>query len=272
MKSKFKVFLGPAGIPISSKSYDTVEGVKRVAELGLRAMEVEFVHSIYMNNQMAESVGKEAKDRGVRLSVHAPYYVNLCTDDARKLAASKMRIFKSAERAKVMGATVVVFHPGFYGMLKEQDAFERIVTACEEIVERVPNDVKIGLETTGKISAFGTLDEVVSVCKKVRNCVPVIDFAHVFARQDGAIDYGKVLDTVKPLRLEHLHTHFSNIEFTTRGERSHAVLDSAPPFEPLAKEILRRKQPITIICESPILELDSLRMKGIFEKLGHNWA
>ncbi|GAI47372.1 unnamed protein product, partial [marine sediment metagenome] len=44
-----------------------------------------------------------------------------------------------------------------------------------------------------------------------------------------------------------------------------------PPFERLAREVLKRKVNITLISESPTLEQDSLEMKRIFEKLGYEF-
>lgn len=265
-----KIFLGPAGIPTMVKG-GTFDGVKGVAKLGLDAMEVQFTHGVRMGMNLAKDVGKVAKNHNVLLSVHAPYYINLCTNDKDKLEASKKRMIDSVVRAEAMGAYVVVFHAGFYGKLEKDEAFNRVLRACKEIVKITPRNVKLGLETGGKSESFGTLDEIVSICKKLKGCVPVIDFAHIYARQVGKIDYKEVLDTVKTLRLKHLHTHFSNIEYTAKGERSHLSLDHRPSFEPLAKEILKRKLQITIISESPILEQDSLKMKSIFEKLGHKF-
>jgi len=261
------IFLGPAGIPASVKG-STIDGVRRVAELKLTAMEVEFVYGVRMGMQMAKEVGEAARGAAVRLSVHAPYYINLCSDERAKLAASKKRIMESVERAEDMRADIVVFHPGFYGKLEKAEAFDRVAAACTELADNAPKDVKLGIETTGKSGAFGTLDEIIDVCKNVHGCVPVVDFAHIYARNVGKIDYEKVLDALNPLKLAHVHSHFSNIEYTAKGERNHLVLDGHPAFRPLAQEILKRKLGITIICESPVLELDALRMKHVFEKLG----
>jgi len=71
------------------------------------------------------------------------------------------------------------------------------------------------------------------------------------------------------LRLGRLHVHFSGIEFTAKGEKNHVVLDSSPPFEPLAREILDRNLDVTIISESPVTWQDSQKMRKIFEKLGY---
>jgi deoxyribonuclease IV len=273
MADKFSISLGTAGIPHTTKGSDTASGVRRVAELGLQAMEVEFVRGIHMGNEAALQVGAVAKECDVSLSVHAPYFINLCSDDEKKIEASKKRIQDSAELAGVMGASIVVFHPGYYGKLEETEAARRVRDACIEMKSKIPSSVLLGLETAGKNASFGTLTETVKICKEVRGLVPVVDFAHMYARQGGVIDYGKIFDGLKPLRLRHLHTHFSNVEFTARGERKHLAIGNRPPFGPLAKHILERKPKIgiTIISESPAQELDSLKMKSVFEKLGYSF-
>ncbi len=272
-----KVFLGPAGIPLGSKGSSTIEGIKTVAELNLQAMEVEFVRGVHMSNSMAKECGKSSRELGIGLSIHAPYYVNLSSVEMEKIAASKKRIMDSVERADAMGAKVVVFHPGYYGKMDKEEVFRVTRDACADMIEDMKSkgitDVKLGLETTGKHSAFGTLDELVKLCRQlgVSYCVPVIDFAHLYARQGGKIDYGEVFDKVEPLKLAHIHAHFSNIQFTKAGERSHLVLDGSPAFKPLAEEVLKRKLSITIISESPMLEMDSLKMKATFEHLDYNF-
>lgn len=258
-----KIKLGPAGNCTSASG--TEDSLKTVKELGLNAQEIEFVRSVYLSNEKAEEIGRVAKRLGIELSIHAPYYVNLCSLEKKK--ASMKRILDSVERGEKMGATVVVFHPGYYKDLSKKEAWKRVKKACEEMQKEVV-DVKLGLETTGKHSQFGSLDEIVRICKKLDKCVPVVDFAHLYAKKYGKINYGEIFDKVRKLNMKHLHTHFSNIEYTSKGEKKHLELDHKPDFKPLAKEIIDRDLDITIISESPILEKDSLKMKEIFEELG----
>jgi len=276
------IYLGPAGVPISSENHSTLGGLRRVAELSLNSIEVEFVRGVTMSNDTADEVGKLAKELGILLSVHCPYFINLCSTDRQKLEASKKRILDSVERAYHMGAHIAVFHPGYYVSLTSEAAFEAVERACLDMLDRMKSTgikgVTLGHETTGKISAFGTLDELVRLCKQIRGCEPVVDFAHLFARAAGKIDYAEVFDKLKLLRLKHLHSHFTSMEWTpakTPGygnERRHIPIKfDKPPFEPLAKEILKRKLSITLISESPVLELDSLEMKRVFEKLGYRF-
>lgn len=258
-------------------------GLRRVAELGLNAQEVEFVRRVGMSNEGADEVGKLAKELGILLSVHCPYFVNLCSTEKEKVEASKKRILDSVERAFHMGAHVAVFHPGFYGSLTPEAAFDGVEGACKDMVSWMKSKgikgVALGLETTGKVSQFGTLDEIVRLCKRVRGCEPVVDFAHIYARQAGKIEYAEVFEQLKPLKLKHLHSHFTSMEWNPAkapgqgNERRHLPIEhDKPPFEPLAKEILKRKIDITLISESPVLEQDSLVMKRVFEKRGYKFS
>jgi len=276
------IYLGPAGVSISSKDHSTLGGLRRVAELGLNSMEVEFVRGVSMKNEMADEVGKLAEELSILLSVHCPYFINLCSTDKEKLEASKKRILDSVERAYHMRAHIAVFHPGFYGSLTSEAAFKAVEEACVDMLDRMKSTgikgVALGHETTGKISAFGTLDEIIQICKRVHGCEPVVDFSHLYARAAGKIDYAEVFEKLKPLKLKHLHSHFTSMEWTPAkilgygNERRHLPIKfDKPPFEPLAKEILKRKLRITLISESPLLEQDSLEMKRVFEKLGYRF-
>lgn len=279
---KAKIWLGPAGIPGMCKERSTLAGVRCVAEIGLNAMEIEFVRGITLTQKAAEEVGKIAQELGVRLSVHCPYFINLCSPDKKKVEASKQRILESARRAHAMGADIVVFHPGYYGGRSPEEAYRTVKEADSDMIAKLEkegiDDVFLGHETTGKQSAFGTLEEIVSLCKELSKCRPVVDFAHIYARQGGRIDYAQILDALKPLKLDHLHTHFTAMEWTPAkqagagNEKRHLPMRAGdPPFRPLAEEVLKRGMKITIISESPVLELDSLEMKKIFEKLGYRF-
>jgi len=279
------IYLGPAGVPLASKERSTIAGVRCTAELGLNAFECEFVRRVGMDNEMAKEVGKIAKEFDVHLSVHCPYFVNLCSQEKEKLEASKKRILDSVERAHFMGADVAVFHPGFYGSLTREQAYEAVKQSCEDLIERMKSkkmgDVWLGLETMGKQGTFGSLEEIIGICKDVSGCMPVVDWAHLNCRSAGGLkgqeDYAKIFDELKLLKLKHLHTHVTGAEYTEvesgkGNEKHHLTIDAKKPdFEPLVKEILRRKIDITLISESPTLEQDALVLRRMFEKHGYEF-
>ena len=271
MKAKIK--LGPSGIPAGCKG-TSVDAVGYVKKEGLHCIEIQFVRGVHMKNKMAMEVGEAAKQFGVELSVHAPYYINLASHDKKIQKQSVQRIIDSLERAHHMGAKIVVVHPGYYGNHGPDKAHKIIMEQCQKISDHIVSNkwrVKLGLETTAKKKQYGTLDEINDICKKVKRVAPVIDFGHLFAKQGGAIDYANILDKVKYQK--HIHSHFSNMKKNKQGGYSdiHLPIDHAPPFKPLAKEILKRKLDITIISESPLTDIDSLKMARIFRKLGYSF-
>lgn len=274
-----RILLGPAGIPLAAKSTGTVEGIRKVKELGLGAMEVEFTHGVQMKNELAKKVGEASKETGIKLSVHAPYYINLASLEPKKIKASKQRILQSCERAHYMGASPVVFHPGFYGRYTPQETYKIVKEGILDIIDKIKErgwSVSIAPETTGKASQFGSLDELVTLLKEIgtKHCILCVDFAHLWARNLGVFDYAKAMKKIKTLKLDHLHSHFSQIEYTDKGERRHLTFEEtmeSPPVEKVCEEILNSRQNMTIISESPLLEQDALKMKKIFERLGHKF-
>ena len=273
-----KIFLGPAGVPVVSKERSTLGGLRTVSELGLNAMEVEFVRGVKMNPELAEEVGVLAKELKINLSVHSPYYINLCSKKKQIIEASKRMIIDSADRAERMDAGAVAIHTAYYSGLTPKQAFEMVEQGFEDILDEMKvrgiKNVKLGAETMGRWSQFGSLEETIALSKQLKQAViPFIDWSHLYVRGKGSIDFGKIFDALKPLKLEHIYSHFQNVKKNKQGEwiDVHVPINSHPPFELLAKEVLKRKVDITIISESPILEQDSLKMKRILEKLSYKF-
>lgn len=273
-----KLFIGPAGDCAATKGKGAAASFAHLERIGLNAQELEFVQQVYLKHDAAVEVGKAAVARGVHVSIHAPYYINLCTLDAEKLAASKKRIADSLDRAEALQAPgPIAVHPGFFQGQDKQVCFDAVVDACVELSEKFPKAL-LGLETTGKHSAFGSFKEVLEVCKasKRRNVVPVVDFAHVYARNNGKIDFGAVLDEFLSYGHRELYSHFSGIAFGEKGEKNHLPVSSnSPPFEELARELKKRESKfskVAVVCESPLLEQDALVLKKIAEKNGFSLA
>ncbi len=271
-----KVYLGPAGVPMAAKERSTIGGIKTVSELGLGALECEFVRGVNMKPELAEEVGKVAKEFFVRLSVHSPYFVNLNSQSKKIIEESKKRIFDSADRGERMDADAIAIHCAYYGGNTPEKTFETVKQNLLDIVDRMKQsgikNIKLGVETMGKLSQFGTLDEAIRMSREVKGVVPYIDWAHIFVRQNGKIDYAEIFDKLKVLKLEHINSHFEGVKRNKENKfvDVHVPIEN-PPFEPLAKEILKIKADITIISESPILEQDSLQMKKVLEKLGYKF-
>ena len=63
-----KLNFATAGIPLSTKKPSTIEGIKRVKELDLDAMELEFVHSINITKEKSPEVNKTARENNILLT------------------------------------------------------------------------------------------------------------------------------------------------------------------------------------------------------------
>lgn len=264
-----KINLGPAG----NCDKDILSSLNRLKnELRLQAQEVEFTFGVKMGNDTAKKAGELRQKLEIELSVHAPYYINLSTEEDSKLKNSFNWIFLSCERGHHMGAKSIVFHPGFYLKKNPEKTFDIILENVKYLKKEIKKrgwDVELAPETAGKLSAFGSLDEIIELAKKAK-CGFCVDFAHLYARQHGKIDFAEVLDKLKSFK--RIHSHFSSIEFTDKGERRHLGISAGKPsFEELAKELLKRDVNITIICESPDTWRDSLEMKKILEDLGYKF-
>jgi deoxyribonuclease IV len=108
------------------------------------------------------------------------------------------------------------------------------------------------------------------------NTRPTIDFAHLHARSGGKFntyeEFCQVLETTHKylgdIGLQDLHVHMSGIEYTAKGERKHLPLEESDMnWRDLMKAFKAYNCSGTIICESPILEQDALRMQEFYQSL-----
>lgn len=252
--------IGAAG----SDGLGYMKALNKAARMGLGCVEVAFTYGVRMKPEEAEAVGRLARQKGITLSIHAPYYINLAADDPAKLAASKERILASCRMAATMGARNVVFHAGFYQGHAAEKTLARIAKAIEKLQTVVQKNrwaVVLCPETTGKSAQFGSLDECLLLAGKT-GCEFTIDFSHLLARAAGSLDYGEVLDRL-PRRF---HAHFSGIDFGPKGERKHLKTTRAF-FLPLAGALVSRSLDVTLINESPQPYQDAAMMKRVVGKL-----
>lgn len=259
-----KILIGPGGT-----GSPAIEGLKEIAKFGLNCVEVEFTHSIYMkSNKIAKEVGDAAKELGIDLSVHCPYYINLLSVEKAKITASMKRILVSAERGHYLGAKYIVFHAGYYGKLTKDQAFEGIKKAMLEmqgVIKKNKWSVMLAPETTGKTTQFGDLDELYRMHKET-GCAVCVDFAHMKAKYLGKIDYKEVFDTMAKFKFKPLTGHFSGIEWGNGGEKKHTPIVDADMRE-LLKWILKYKLDIRLINESPDILGDAVKANKILRQL-----
>lgn len=269
------IFIGPAGVPLSCKGRTPLEGVQHCQELGLNAMELQFVRGIKMDDAYAREVGTLAKELGVKISAHAPYYTNLAADDEKVVQKSIDKITLTARVANLLGCDVVVCHPGFYTSLTKKETLKKATATLENIMtyfEEGKFTVKLGLEVMGKQQTFGDLDEVLALCEAVPGTVPVIDFGHVHARGNGGLrtraDFEEVFQHFEGLKMDSWYTYFTGITYSNGSELHHVPIKKGDlDFDKLVEVVLDNDLDITIISNSPIIEHDAMFMKIHIERM-----
>src|SRR4030042_1727235 len=244
---------GPAGIgPVK----EAVSNLEMYHKLGLKACEIAFTYGIYIKQKEdAIKIGKKAEELGIRLSIHAPYWINLNSSDKKKIEESKKRILDCCKIGTLMHVHRVVFHPGYYCGMDKKEAYENIKNRILEMQEEIKQEKytpKLAPETSGKINVFGSVEEISRLVKDT-GCSFCLDFAHILARYKS-YRFEETLSEFKDSK--ELHIHFSGIDYGEKGEKNH----KKTPVKELKKLIksLPKDKEITIINESPYPVEDSV--------------
>lgn len=270
-----KLLFGTAGAPQGASPPSTLAGVRQVAQIGLDCLEIEFVKGIEMGSDLCQKIQEEARTLKVSLSVHAPYYVNLNSPEEGKRLASQERLLSSARMAEKCGAESAVFHAGYYGSSGPEKAFEAIKKGLMEIVSILKserNPIIFRPETMGKRSQFGSLEEILLLCREVDGLLPCIDFSHIHAREGKANSYYEFHRILKKIEkklggnaLKNMHIHISGAEYNDKGEMKHLNLEESDfHFDDWIQALKDFGVEGRIICESPNLEQDALMLKKLY--------
>jgi deoxyribonuclease-4 len=270
------LLFGTAGTPLSSKGNDSLSGIEQVHELGLGCMELEFVRGVKMGEKTARSVREVAEKLEIRLSVHAPYYINL-NAEGETLIKSKERILNSARIGNVCGAKSVVVHAGFIQGGGRRDVYEKIKKELIGIREQLKIekiDIILRIETMGRGSQFGTLDEALEITE-VEGVLPCIDFSHLHAitgkynsKDEFASILARVEDRLGRSGLDNMHIHVSGIEYSDKGEKRHLVFEESDfKYKELAQAFCDFDIKGMVISESPNLETDAMALKNEYDMI-----
>ncbi len=283
---KTMIWFGPSGN--SEKFYDG--GNKRshqmpqwLRSMGLNAYEYQCNRGTNVKQQTAQLIGEEAKENNIRMSIHAPYYINLSSKDELKRNNSIQYILNTLEIAKWMGADRIVIHPGSIGKFTREEAMALALPVLANAIKRADesgfSDITLCPEVLGKLNNLGTLDEVIKMCQLDDRMIPCVDFGHIHARSFGGLnsteDFNKVFDKIENKlgseRAKKLHIHFSKVEFTSGGEKKHHTLQDTqfgPDFEPLAEVLIKRNAEPVVICESRNrMAEDAVILKNIYQSI-----
>jgi deoxyribonuclease IV len=274
------LLFGTGGIPHStSKPKNIINGIKRIAELGLGCTELEFVYGVRMTEADADQVATTAQKLKIRLTAHAPYYINLNAHEHDKLIASQDRLIQTARVASLCGAKDIAFHTAFYMKDNPEEVYPRIKQLLPGIVTEIRRQNKyitLRPELMGRNSQFGSLEELLTLCSEIEGVLPCIDFAHLHSRNGKINSYYEFKSVLSQIEkrlgrsvLDNMHIHLSGINYSAKsGEVMHLNLkESDLRYTELLQALKEVDAKGMLICESPNLEEDALHLQETYYKV-----
>ena len=278
MNAKF----GPAGNADAFPYSSSADAPRWLAELGLDCYEYQCGKGVHIGEDSARKIGAAAREAGISLSLHAPYFINLANPDPESRKKAIGYILSACRAADWMGAGRVVVHTGALMKRTRREALDIARASLKEVLTVWEGEgfshIALCPETMGKINQLGDLAEVLELCQLDDRLIPCVDFGHLYARTLGELTGPEaceaMLDQIEaalgPERASRFHSHFSRIEFTPKGgEKCHRTFADnggfGPDPEPLMAAVARRGWGPTFICESAgTQEQDALAMKRMY--------
>jgi deoxyribonuclease IV len=272
---------GTVGSPISTpkKPGGSVGAIQRIKELCLNALELGWVNSVRVSEQTCALIKQTGQEHQVAISVHAPYFINLNANDD-EWPKSRKRLMDAAHYGFLAGATDIVFHPGSYFSQPPGEVLPGAIARLEGCVTELrsaDNPVILRPETMGKSAMLGSLEDTLQMSHAIAGVEPCLDFAHLHARPgDGSMNnydiwmesLQRYAETLGEESLHRLHIHLSGIEYGAKGEKNHLPLDEADiDLIAILKALHAFGCRGRILCESPVMEDDALKIQKAWEEL-----
>lgn len=214
--------------------------------------------------------GKLAKELDVKLSMHAPYYMELLQDD--EMGDKSYNHLKwTLMIGKAMGAHRVITHTGFYNGTKK-DSLKKAIDVYNDISSKYSPEQAypyIGVESSGKTEIFGTVSELVALAKKAKLIEPILNFPHIHSINGGSLievkDFDAVISEFSKYAKGDLYTEFAGVEYQDHNEEKlTAIKHGDLKFETLSEALIDYESDMTLVSSSPLLEHDAQYMNLIY--------
>jgi len=268
----------PAGMPLRTGKGSYPEAFDIIRDMGLDGMELEFVHGVRMNPDTKEKVKTIVDARNLIITAHAPFYINLNSQEEEKVEASVQRIIETAVTAFEVGGYSITFHAAFYMGKDKETVYNQVKKQIEKInfaLNKENIDIWIRPETTGKGTQWGDIDEIVRLSSEFENVLPCIDFSHIHARTAGKYntydEFCEILEKLGSLggyAIENFHGHLAGIDYGAKGEKKHLNLEESDMnYKDLLKAMKTFGVKGSLVCESPNIEDDAALLKSYYMSL-----
>ena len=122
--------------------------------MGLTAFEYQCGRGVRCGEETALKIGAAAKQHGIQMSIHAPYFINLSSEESERMEKNVGYVLETARLAVPLGATRMVVHCGGQGKLTRDRAMrnshENVKNILRALDEAHLTGCAVCLETMGK--------------------------------------------------------------------------------------------------------------------------
>lgn len=214
--------------------------------------------------------GDLARELDVRLSIHAPYYMELLNQ-----GDMGERSYNHLKWALIIGKTIrasrVITHTGFYAEPKKDSLkiATRVYTDLSKTYSTETGYPHICVETSGKPEIFGSVADVLGLAKKVKYIEPILNFPHVHSVNGGSLievkDFDAVISEFMKFAKGDLYTEFAGVDYDDHTEKKlMAIKHGDLKFETLSESLSSLDEDVTVISSSPLLEHDAQYMNLMY--------
>ena len=249
---------GYSGLPPAEVSDGAF--LDELLERGHQAFELAFTRGFPWNVRRCARFAKEASERDIRLSVHAPYFAVLTVADEDRAKQCRAALEHTMNLAAELDARIVVSHLGAQRGEDPVVLLDRIRAHIDRIGSKVSGSgIALGLETTGRVGHMGSLGDIALLAAEFPFVRPVIDWAHVHAISGGGLlsveAFAAVFDFLREnfpkWKVDPLHTQFSDVLYGEKGEIRHIPYgEGTLRVEPMVRGARAAGMRMTVISES----------------------
>ncbi len=220
---------GISGLPPGGADEDAAFLDSLVAR-GHTAYELAFVNDFPWKEKRCRSFGELAAERGIWVSVHAPYFAVLTVEEEDRARQCLAALEHTMKLGKALGSRIICAHLGATRGRPAEELMDMIHERIGWIAAKVEGmGVGLGLENSGAERNFGTLGDIASLAATFSFVRPIVDWAHVHAQTGGALTstaaFASVIAFIKQSfpgwMIEPLQTQFTDNLFSTAGEIRH---------------------------------------------------
>lgn len=189
------------------RNYSILETLDRAKSVGYDGVEIWADH-FYRYDDRADTIRNKAHELGLELTLHAPSYdLNPISSNAGIAKESKRQIFEAIVLAEVLGAKLIVIHPGRFSSSQDTKDifFPKLIAFAKEVSEfSKEKALRVTFEMMEKRPKefFQTpQDAKILMNEKIDGIGLTVDIAHLYTVGDEK----EMIENLDDAWIKHIH-------------------------------------------------------------------